>query len=154
MTTATDRLPLMRLHLERRDRHWWFTVGAVITLAIAIAMAVFGLPPVNLHSPLHKLGIIDPMCGGTRAARYAAQGNLAEAWRYNPLSIVIVYGAGLALLRAAVGLLGRRWVNVSLGWNPAQRRAVIAIGLAMLVLLEIRQQGRADLLMEGTQTWR
>jgi hypothetical protein len=103
---------------------------------------------------LHKLGIMDPLCGGTRAARYAAQGNLVEAWRYNPLSIVIVWGAGLAIARAAAGLLGRRWVNVTVTWTRARRRWVIGASVVLLVLLEIRQQLRADLLMDGTYTWR
>ena len=76
-------------------------------------------------------------CGGTRAARYAAEGNLAEAWRYNPLSILVVYGAGLAILRAAVGLLVRRWVTLTVGWTPGRRRWAIAV-LIMLVALPIK----------------
>lgn len=116
-------------------------------------MALLGLPPVDLHSPLHKIGIMDPLCGGTRAARYATQGKLGEAWRYNPLSIFIVIAAGLVILRAAVGLLARRWVNVSLAWTPLRRRCVVLIAITLLVSLEIRQQMRADLLMAGTHTW-
>jgi hypothetical protein len=147
------RLPLVRFQVERRDRHWWLTAGALLALGVAVAMGAVGLPPVDLHSPLHKLGIMDPLCGGTRAARYAAQGNLVEAWRYNPLSILIVWGAGLAILRAAVGFLTRRWITLSLAWTPVRRRWAVAIVVGLLVLLEIRQQMRADLLMAGTHTW-
>jgi hypothetical protein len=129
------------------------TALAALALAIAVTMAVVGLPPVDLHGPLHKFGIMDPLCGGTRAARYTAQGNLAEAWRYNPLSILIVVGAALALLRAAVGLLGRRWINVSLAWTRPRRRWLILTVLVLLAVLEVRQQLRADLLMAGTPTW-
>ena len=64
--------------------------------SIAVAMAIYGLPAVDLHPPLHRLGIMDPLCGGTRAARYAAQGRFEDAWTYNPLGIVAVYGALLA----------------------------------------------------------
>jgi hypothetical protein len=154
VTTATDRRPLLKATFERRDRHWWLTAVAVLALGTAIVMAIFGLPPIDLHSPLHKLGVMDPFCGGTRAARYAAQGDLAEAWRYNPLSILIVYGAGLAILRAAVGLVTRRWATVTIGWTPTGRRWATVVLIALLVLLEIRQQLRADLLMAGTNVWR
>ena len=148
------RFPLVRFQIEERDRHWWLTGAAMLALAIAVAMAILGLPPVDLHSPLHKVGIMDPFCGGTRAARYTAQGNLAQAWHYNPLSIVIVWGAGLAILRAAVGFLSRRWVTLSVAWTPGRRRWAVAIVVGLLLLLEVRQQMRADLLMAGTHTWR
>jgi hypothetical protein len=152
MSTVAEPRPLLRTSLARRDQHWWLTLLGVLELAIAAAMAIFGLPPVDLHSPLHKIGIMDPFCGGTRAARYTAQGNLAEAWRYNPLSILVVYGAGLAVFRAVVGLLGRRWVTFTVCWTPGRRRWAIAILIVLVALLEIRQQLRADLLMAGTQT--
>lgn len=153
MSTVTEPRPLLRISLARSDQHWWVTILGGPALAIAAAMAIFGLPPVDLHSPLHKIGIMDPFCGGTRAARYAAQGNLAEAWRYNPLSILVVYGAGLAILRAAVGLLGRRWVTLTVNWTPGRRRWAIAVLIVLVALLEIRQQLRADLLMANTHTW-
>jgi hypothetical protein len=152
--TREAAAPFVRVHVDRRDHHWWLTGGAFFAVAVAGAMAIFGLPPVDLHSPLHKVGVMDPLCGGTRAARYTAQGNLAEAWRYNPLSILIVCGAGLAILRAAFGLIGRRWVTLAIGWTSTRRRWTIAIAVALLVLLEIRQQLRADLLMAGTDVWR
>ena len=153
MTTVNEPRTLLRITLERRDQHWWLTLLGAIALAIAAAMAIFGLPPVDLHPPLHKIGIMDPLCGGTRAARYTAQGNLAEAWRYNPLSILIVYCAGLTILRAVVGLLSRRWVTFTANWTPGRRRWAISILIVLLALLEIRQQLRADLLMANTQIW-
>lgn len=146
--------PFLRLDVECRDRHWWLTALALAALVAAISMALIGLPPVDLHGPLHKVGIMDPLCGGTRAARYAAQGNLVQAWRYNPLSIVIVAGAVLAVLRSLVGLLGRRWLTFRFSWTSQRRRWVIGVGLVLLVLLEIRQQMRADLLIAGTNMWR
>ena len=151
MPTATDTFLCLRV--ERVDRHRWLTAGAALTLAAAAVIATFGLPPVDLHGPLHLVGAMDPFCGGTRAARYAAQGNLAEAWRYNPLSIVIVYGALAAVARSGVGLVTQRWLTLKIGWTPARRRWTIAVALVLLVSLEVRQQLRADLLMEGTHTW-
>lgn len=149
----TEQRSWLRMSLERRDHHWWFTAVGGAAFVIASAMAIFGLPSIDLHSPLHKLGIMDPLCGGTRAARYAAQGNVAEAWRYNPLSILIVYAAGLAILRAAVGLFGRRWVSLTVNWTLRRRRWAITILIVSMALLEIRQQLRADLLMTDTHTW-
>ena len=151
MPTATA--PFLRLRIERVDRHRWLTAGAALALGASAVMAVVGLPPVDLHGPLHLAGVMDPFCGGTRAARYAAQGNLTEAWRYNPLSIVIVYGALAAATRAGVGLVTRLWLTLTIGWTPARRRWVIAAVLVLLVLLEVRQQLRADLLMASTTTW-
>lgn len=145
---------MLRLRWEPRDRYRWLTALAVAAVAAAFTMAIFGLPPVDLHSPLHRVGIMDPLCGGTRSARHTAQGNLVEAWRYNPLGILVVLGAALAVARAAVGAATRRWLTVAVAWTPWRRRVVVVSAMALLLALEIRQQLRADLLMDGTQTWR
>lgn len=135
---------------ERRDHHAVVTVTALAGLTIAGAMALFGLPPVDLHGPLHRFGIMDPFCGGTRAARYTAQGQWALAWQYNPLGIAAVLGASAATLRAVAGLLSRRWLTVRLQWTRGSRRLVLAIGVALFVALTVRQQLRADLLVQDT----
>jgi hypothetical protein len=134
---------------ERRDGHVAVTAIALGLTAIAVALAVFGLPPVDLRSPLHELGVACPFCGGTRSARYTAQGQLAEAWRYNPLGILVVALSVVALVRAAIGILSRRWLNVSVQLSPRGRRLVLAAAVLLLVLLEIRQQMRVDLLLGG-----
>ncbi|NHA01275.1 DUF2752 domain-containing protein [Nocardioides sp. W3-2-3] len=125
----------------------WVTIVGVIGFASAAAMASFGLPPVDLHGPLHRMGIMDPLCGGTRAARLTAQGNLGAAWRYNPLGIVTTVAAGLAAARLLLGLTARRWVNVSIFWTPRTKRIALVVVLVLLTALEVRQQGRADLLL-------
>ena len=140
--------------VDDTDRHRWVSALAMLGLAAAVTMAVVGLPPVDLHGPLHKFGIMDPLCGGTRAARFTAQGNLAEAWRCNPLSIVIVGGGAVALARTLIGVASRRWFNLRLALTPRQLRVVAVVAVVLVVLLEIRQQLRADLLMQGTQVWR
>jgi len=146
-----------RLYWGHTDAHRAFTLVLTATalagVAIAGTMAIVGLPTVDLHGPLHRLGVMDPFCGGTRAARHTAQGRLGEAWRYNPLSILIVAGSVLLIARTALGLAGRRWLNLSLHLTPRARRALKWTAFALLVLLEIRQQMRADLLMAGTDTW-
>lgn len=136
--------------VDRQDRHRGLTLLtttlASVGVAIALALAVFGLPGVDLHPPLHHLGIMDPLCGGTRAARLTVQGDLAGAWNYNPLGIVVVSGAIAALARSALGAVAGRWLNVQLRLTVRQRRTLIAVAVALTILLEIRQQMRSDLL--------
>lgn len=124
------------------------TVLGVLGLAAALTMALFGLPPIDLHGPLHRMGIMDPLCGGTRAARLTAQGNLAGAWKYNPLGILATFAAAAALARLMIGVVGRRWLNVHVAWTPRRMRIALTVLVVALVILEIRQQGRADLLLK------
>lgn len=153
-TKQPDEGAFAHLAWSDRDAHRWATWLALLALAAAAALVIVGLPPLDMHGPLHKWGIMDPLCGGTRAARFAAQGNLVEAWRYNPLSIVVVLSALLVVGRSTVGLVAQRWVNIELRWTRRRRLWVIAVVVTLLALLEVRQQGRADLLTSGTQMWR
>jgi hypothetical protein len=136
--------------LDDHDRHRRLTLLATTLasfgLSIAVALAVFGLPGLDVHPPLHHLGIMDPLCGGTRAARLTVQGDLAGAWTYNPLGIVVVYGAVAALGRTVLGTVTGRWLNAHLLLTGRQRRTLIAVAVVLTILLEIRQQLRSDLL--------
>ena len=143
---AARTIPFLRWSWQSQDRHRPVTVVAFLGVAAAAMMAVVGLPPVDLHGPLHYLGIMDPLCGGTRAARYTMRGDLVQAWRYNPLGIFAVASAVAAAGRAVVGMLTRRWVTVAIGWTPPRRRLVIGLILAVVAVLEVRQQLLAALL--------
>jgi hypothetical protein len=112
----------------------------------AVVMSIAGLPAVDLHGPLHYIGIMDPLCGGTRAARYTMRGEFALAWKYNPLGILAVTGAVAAAGRVVVGLLTRHWLTVAITWTPPRRRVVIGLILAAAAVLEVRQQLLASLL--------
>lgn len=138
--------PWLSWTVASRDRHRPITMLAVGGLIVTGGLAVFGLPAVDLHGPLHQLGVMDPFCGGTRAVRLTMLGQWAAAWTYNPAGIIAVVGAVVLLVRFVVGSIGGSWVDISWGWTPRRRRAVILVAAAALVLLEIRQQGRADLL--------
>ena len=140
----------VHLTWKQRDQHRLITAVALVGAVVAVAMAVVGLPPIDLHGPFHRFGIMDPLCGGTRAARFTTQGEWALAWKYNPLGIVTVLGAFAVTGRAAVGLLTRRWLTVELSWTSRRRRLVIAMLIVLIVALEVRQQLRVDLLMAGT----
>lgn len=152
MVDARERTPERRtpgrlLTVERHDRYRWLTSLALLGVVAAAAMALVGLPPVDTHGPLHWLGIMGPTCGATRAAMFTARGELGLAWTYNPLGIAAVVGAGLMTARALWGISTRRWPAWALSLSPRARRVLWLVALATLVMLEVRQQGRANLLM-------
>lgn len=149
--TATRNMPV-QLAVDSRDRYRWITLASIGLLTIAGGMAALGLPPIDLHGPNHWFGIMDPRCGGTRAARYTALGEWGLAWKYNPLGIVTVVSVGLLVLRAIVGVLTRRWIALDISWTKRGRWTVVIVIALLLIALEVRQQGRADLLMAGTFT--
>ncbi len=115
-------------------------------MAVATGLAVLGLPNIDLHGPLHQWGIMDPFCGGTRAARYAMQGQWILSWTYNPLGIAAVAAALAGSIRVIVGVISGRWVNVRASWTPRRRRIAMATLVIVLVILEVRQQSLAELL--------
>jgi len=87
--------------------------------------------------------VMDPLCGGTRGVYWALRGDLGQAWRYNPIAVPLVVGAGLAVLRALVGWTSHRWVTATV----TRVAPFIVCGAVVLVLLEINQQAHAPLLM-------
>lgn len=153
MTTPTQDRLTVRLTREPHDRYRWISLAAAGLVAVAGAMAVFGLPPIDLHGPLHRYGIMDPLCGGTRAARLTALGRWGEAWRYNPLGILTVLAVTLLLLRGVVGRTTGRWAALRVTWTRRARWIAIVVAVILVVLLEVRQQGRAELLMSDTFTF-
>jgi hypothetical protein len=70
--------------VRRRDTHPAWTRIALAGMVIAAVLAVFGLPLANLHGPLHYVGVMDPLSGGTRSVYLTLRGRLHEAIRYNP----------------------------------------------------------------------
>lgn len=135
---------------ESCDGYRWVAGFAIAGLLAASVMAVVSLPPVDFHPPWHRFGVMDPLCGGTRAARFTVQGKWSEAWNYNPLGVLTIFGAGAVVLRSLVGVVSGRWLHVWIRWTPRRIRTALAIGVVLVTLLEIRQQLRADLLIAGT----
>ncbi|WP_157840049.1 DUF2752 domain-containing protein [Streptomyces megasporus] len=121
---------------------------AAVGITAGAVMAVVGLPPVDLHGPLHYLGVMGPLCGGTRGVHAMMSGQWDEAWRYNPLSLVLVPGAVLALVRETVGRVSGRWLNL----RVTHRRAALVLGLLPAAALTINQQAHADLLRTGPES--
>lgn len=135
------------LTLEGHDRYRWLTGLALGGVVAAVAMAVVGLPAIDTHGPLHQMGIMGPTCGATRAAMFTARGDLALAWTYNPLGIAAVLAAALVTARAAWGVSTSRWPAWAFVPSRRARRVLWVAAAVAVVLLEVRQQGRADLLM-------
>jgi Protein of unknown function (DUF2752) len=115
---------------------------AIGGLLVAGILAVVGLPPVNLHGPLHYLGIMDPLCGMTRGTVAVLRGQLGLAVTYNPVSPLLVAVAILAMVRWLVGRLTGRWLVVRV--YPG--RVAWGFGVAALLGLWVNQQAHAVLL--------
>jgi hypothetical protein len=143
MRRLRQGLPRVSITLDDSNRHRPLTWLAAIGVVAAVIMAVFGLPPVDLHGPLHHAGIMDPLCGGTRSVRYAFRGEWALAWTYNPLGLLVAAGGVLVTLRAITGWLTGRWISA----HVHGRRAVFVILLVATAALAVRQQLHASLLM-------
>ena len=108
----------------------------------AAGLALFGLPPVDIHGPLHYVRVMDPLCGMTRATRHLARGEVSAAITYNPAVVLLPIVAALVTARWAWGRLTGMWLHVSV------RRSVPLVVLASvaLALLWARQQAHVDLL--------
>ncbi len=128
---------------DQDDAFPWLSPLAACGLVAATLLAIIGMPPVNLHSPLHFMGIMDPFCGMTRGAAATMRGELLTAWRFNPASPLILLLGVAALVRTGCGRFAGRWLTVD------YRRTTISTALIAIavVALEINQQLNADLLM-------
>ena len=127
------------VRLETEDHAPWLLVIAAITLLGGVWLRVRGLPGADLHGPLHRAGIMDPLCGGTRATYLLVRGDVAAAWSWNPLVPLLALAITAVVIRFIVGRLGGRWVNVY-----APRRVWFVALVAGAVVLEINQQMQAD----------
>ena len=148
MTTATlHSPPSIWFEVERRDRWRVMTWSAVAIAAIAVTMAVIGLPAFDAHTPLHHAGIMDPGCGGTRAIRLAAMGNWPASWQYNPVGIPLFVGCGLLILRAVIGWVSGRWLSLRIAWTHRGKVIAWTVFVVAVIALEINQQSHAALLV-------
>ena len=114
-------------------------------LAVA-ALRLAGVPPVDIHGPLHRLGIMDPLCGGTRATYLLASGDFSAAAEYNPVVFPLAVVVAALAVRLVLGIALGSWLQVRVA-RPA-RRPLLAAFMIAVTLLEIRQQLHAELLMQ------
>jgi hypothetical protein len=103
---------------ESRDRHRTWTRIALFGVPLAGLLAAFGLPSIDIHGPLHYLGVMGPTCGMTRGVMWFTRGNLARAWLFNPASFLVAPAMVVLISRAFYGYLTGRWLTVSVRWRP------------------------------------
>jgi uncharacterized membrane protein YfcA len=133
------------LSVWRHDKQPVWTWIALAGLVIAGLLAVVGLPHADLHGPLHYLGVMDPLCGGTRSVYLTLHGRLANAMRYNPAGPPLVAAAVAVLIRAVVGWSTGHWLSLHV-----PRRMLIPVAVLAIAALEVNQQLHAALL---SQPW-
>ena len=71
----------------------------------------------------------------------AVRGKFALSWRYNPASLVLLFGAAAVVTRYLIGRISGRWLTVQL---PG--RWVVAALVIAGVWLELNQQAHAAFL--------
>jgi hypothetical protein len=127
--------PIIRPHPERWRLIAVLSVGGMFLAATA---ALFWFNPADggLLYPrcaLHALtGLHCPGCGGLRATHQLLHGHVAEAFRLNPLWVVVAPFVAWLLLREAVRTLaGRRLPpqRVAIGWIWVLAAAVVLFGI-------------------------
>lgn len=140
---TTRRHPVLAFRWEGHDRHPTTTRLILVGIPMTVLLAVVGLPPFDIHGPLHYLGVMGPTCGMTRGVMWTARGDLARAWQFNPASLLVVPTLIGLTGRAFYGRLTRRWLNLHVRWRPW----LWLIPALLVLLLSIRQQLNIDFLL-------
>lgn len=130
------------VRVETKDNAPWLVGLLVLGIAGAAWLRVLGLPGADLHGPLHRMGIMDPLCGGTRATYLLVRGDVIGAWSWNPLVPLLAVGVLAVVVRTAIGHLAGRWANLHL-----PRRMWVSAVVLGFVVLEVNQQLQADRLI-------
>lgn len=140
---AVRRQPWFSLRWDDVDRMPVLVWAAGVGVLGAVLLGLAGLPPANLHGPLHRIwGIMDPLCGGTRAVYWMARGRVSLAWAYNPGTFLLPLFAAIVYARALYGRLTGRWLIIHV-----RRWLLAALTFGFLLMLEVNQQSHAVLLL-------
>lgn len=127
------------------DRHPTNTRLALIGIPLVLLLAAVGLPPIDIHGPLHYLGVMGPTCGMTRGVMWTARGDLLRAWQFNPASLLVLPTMAGLTARVVYGRIAGRWLNLTIRWRPW----LWIIPTALLLALSIRQQINIEFLLNN-----
>jgi len=144
-TRTANRSSTLALRWEVHDRHPSTSRLALVGIPLVVLLAIVGLPPVDIHGPLHYLGIMGPTCGMTRGVMWTARGDLARAWQFNPASLLVIPTMVGLTLRITYSRITGRWLNFHIRWRPW----LWIIPTVLILLLSIRQQLNVDLLVNN-----
>lgn len=114
----------------RKDRALWVALGMLGLALIAFTLQQSGpsalpwLPPCLFH---RLTGLHCPSCGMTRAMWAGLNGNFAQAFRFNPLLVILLPLAALALLVEILGWVRGRPVPFRLHLGLKSGGIVVAI---------------------------
>lgn len=132
---------------------WWSTedrwrlvmpVGLLLAAATVVLRLVPGLADA-WHAPLHKVGLMLPGCGLTRASLALLRADAERAWRYNPAAFVVVPVAVAVVSRWIVGRITGRWLDTDIRPTPP----LLTVAALAVVGLWLRQQANFQLLISG-----
>lgn len=140
---TTLKAPAVRFLWESHDRHPTTSRLVLIGMPLTVLLALVGLPPVDIHGPLHYLGVMGPTCGMTRGVMWTARGDLLRAWQFNPASLLVIPAMAGLTARAIYGRITNRWPNLNIRWRPW----LWIIPALLLLLLSIYQQLNVDFLL-------
>ena len=98
---APARRRVVEIGLSDHDHMTWMTWVCALGLGTALVLALIGGLPVDLPMPTHRFGWVEPSCGLTRGSTAIVRGDFSTAWRYNPLSFLVVTFGLVGLARAA-----------------------------------------------------
>jgi len=90
------------------------TIGLSVAFGV-VAVALFAFDPTRVAlfppCPLHQMtGLWCPGCGTTRALHQLVHGNLAAAFRFNPLAIAMLPLAGYLIVRGDASTMKPGWI--------------------------------------------
>lgn len=123
---------------ERRSSAWSWGIGLLLAAILAgVLLVLFAFDPSHHkfypRCMLYSMtGLQCPGCGGLRAAHALLHGEVAQAFRFNPLLVVL----SPVLVYLAVREAARKWFRKTL--PPVFRRPAVLWGLlAVLIIFSI-----------------
>lgn len=121
------------------------TYLAVAGMITAIVLHLMGGLPFDLPMPTHAIGWVEPSCGLTRGSLAILRGDFALGFRYNPLAFLVIGFGVSGVVRAIVGRITGRWLNVSVRVSRAGLM-VLAVGV---IAFWLYQQTKAGFIMNS-----